>query len=329
MYQEIVDWNGDFGDVIETGSFNPFELLRQRPLTEFEREGACIAMLCYLMTAIENSTYESAVSDPQARQVRLVLRDALCEDVPLVKRALSAFLESEEAFNSANIALRSLPGVPELDIRKGEIIRLDIAYNHPVGDLIHAYIDYLSTQNYSRRKNKTYLHETVYFGANSVSLTFYDKFRECGFEEAKGLLRQEISFTNKTRIQKIFGARTLGKLSFPSIKRELEKALHILHVDLPILSGGRRAGIKLIQEFGLHEGVFLFGLLWLKEIFPLKILADTGNKHPRSLNRILARLPHRGYAVGMAVGEKDLPPLSIDVDILDGKRIAFMGNSNG
>ena len=82
MYQEIVDWNGDFGDGIETGSFNPFELLRQRPLTEFEREGVCIAMLCYLMTAIENSTYQSAVSDPQVRQVRLVLRDALCEDVP-------------------------------------------------------------------------------------------------------------------------------------------------------------------------------------------------------------------------------------------------------
>ena len=101
MYQEIVDWNGDFGDPIETGSFNPFELLRQGSLTEFEHEGVCVAMLCYLMTAIDNSTYEAAVSSPETRQVRLVLRDALCLDVPLVKRALAAFLESEEAFVSA------------------------------------------------------------------------------------------------------------------------------------------------------------------------------------------------------------------------------------
>ena len=101
MYQEIVDWEGCFGDPIETGSYNPFELLRQGSLTDFEREGVCVATLCYLMTAIDNSTYESAVSDPQARQVRLILRDALCEAVPLVKRALSAFLESEEAFKIA------------------------------------------------------------------------------------------------------------------------------------------------------------------------------------------------------------------------------------
>ncbi len=101
MYQEIVDWNGYFGDPIETGSFNPFELLRQGVLTEFQREGVCVALLCYLMTAIDNSTYEDAVSGPTACQVGLVLREALCEDVPAVKRALSAFLESEEAFVSA------------------------------------------------------------------------------------------------------------------------------------------------------------------------------------------------------------------------------------
>lgn len=77
MYQEIVDWNGYFGDPIETSSFNPFELLRQGVLTEFRREGVCVAVLCHLMTAINNSTYEDAVSGPTACQAGLVLRDAL------------------------------------------------------------------------------------------------------------------------------------------------------------------------------------------------------------------------------------------------------------
>ena len=101
MYREIVDYGGDFGDLIETGSFNPFELIRRDSLGEFEREGVCIALLCYLQSAIDNSTYEDAVSGPQSRLVRLMLRDALFDDVPLVKQALIAFLSSEEAFISA------------------------------------------------------------------------------------------------------------------------------------------------------------------------------------------------------------------------------------
>ncbi len=101
MYQEIVDWKGDFGDPIGTGSFNPFELLRQETLTDDKRQGVCVAMLCYLQTAIDNSTYNEAVSGPMARQVRLVLHKSLCEDAPILNRAHNAFLESEDAFVSA------------------------------------------------------------------------------------------------------------------------------------------------------------------------------------------------------------------------------------
>lgn len=100
MYSGIVEGLGDFGDGIETGSIRPYEMLTDRCLGDDERNGVGVALLCYIMTAIDNATYEDALSGPDGRRVRLLLRDNSFETMPWLTRALHAFLESEDAFVS-------------------------------------------------------------------------------------------------------------------------------------------------------------------------------------------------------------------------------------
>jgi len=173
------------------------------------------------------------------------------------------------AITQANEIIASLPGLPPIDIRQGEILRLDIAYNHQVGDLGNGYIDYLSKMSYSRRTTHSYLYETAYFSNKSVSSMFYDKFKESQLDGARGILRQEISYTNKKMIQEIFKAKHLGDLAFPNMRKELEKDLEALGLDRPIPSNGRYSWVELVEKHGYYAATFFYGLSRLKGIFPI------------------------------------------------------------
>ena len=101
MYREIISYEGSFGDPIETGPYNPFDVAREMPSTDPEREGVGVAMLCYLMAAIDNGTYAAALASGVARQAQVVRSEGLFEDLPAIDRALGAFFESEGAFLSS------------------------------------------------------------------------------------------------------------------------------------------------------------------------------------------------------------------------------------
>lgn len=101
MYQEIVEYDGDFGDSIETGSYNPLSVVADGPVTGSDGEGIGVALLCYLMTSIDNGTYEDAISDGQARAARLAIRNHVFRDMPCIHRALAEFFVSEIAFMNA------------------------------------------------------------------------------------------------------------------------------------------------------------------------------------------------------------------------------------
>lgn len=97
MYAEIVSYGGSFGDPIDHGSYDPYEVIRHPQLTSFERTGVSVAILHYLDCAMENSSYGSAVTD-QGPLVRAVLSDGLLDFEPLVYSAAEAFFESESSF---------------------------------------------------------------------------------------------------------------------------------------------------------------------------------------------------------------------------------------
>ena len=232
------------------------------------------------------------------------------------------------AISSANEIIAGLPGFPVIDIGRGEILRLDIVYNHYVGDLVSGYIDYLSKQTHSRRTTHSFLYSTVYFSNKSVTTKFYDKYKQCGLDAARGLLRQEISYRNKKRIREIFDAPQFGGLGFTPIKKELEKDLAVLGLDKLIPDDGRYAWKQLVEEHGYYGGTFHYGLLGLAKIYPIPEIAQHGGRHHRSINRLVQNalktsngntaVPLKGY----------LSALSIDVDIISEKRIVMKDNAN-
>ncbi len=97
MYAEIAGYGGVFGDAIEHGAYNPYQLIRDRTLTEFERTGVGVAVLVYLATGIDNATWDAALQD-QGPPLRRLIREGLLDDQPLVRAAATAFFESEADF---------------------------------------------------------------------------------------------------------------------------------------------------------------------------------------------------------------------------------------
>lgn len=96
MYEEIVDYDGDFGDPIE-GLESPFARLRSSDLASSDRTGWAVAALCLLSCGVDNSTHEAALRE-FGGQVRAAVDLGLCGEEDSVRGAFEAFLESEASF---------------------------------------------------------------------------------------------------------------------------------------------------------------------------------------------------------------------------------------
>ena len=97
MYADIEEYGGDFGDSVGSGTYDPYVEIRSPRLTPFEKTGVSVALLVYLTTAIDNSTYDDALAN-QGRLIRSVIAEGLLDDEPAVLTAANSFLESEDAF---------------------------------------------------------------------------------------------------------------------------------------------------------------------------------------------------------------------------------------
>jgi|GEM_PF-5063610 len=97
MYREILFHEGSFGDSIDFEAGNPFELILSPLLSNFQKTGISIAILVWLATSIDNSTYENAVKNEHRR-----LNEIEERIYPnLVAEAVEAFFQSEEGYNRA------------------------------------------------------------------------------------------------------------------------------------------------------------------------------------------------------------------------------------
>lgn len=107
----------------------------------------------------------------------------------------------------ANMFLAHVPNAPILDLAEGILIRLDICYNHQVGDAVDDYIKALGYLDYPHRRTKYHRYEGVEFKAKHITTKFYNKQHESGIPEAFGILRQETTIMSSKAIQKLFGIR--------------------------------------------------------------------------------------------------------------------------
>ena len=221
----------------------------------------------------------------------------------------------EETIKLCNVRLDGIPHIPKLDLAEGTLIRLDMCYNHQVGDAVNDYIRAIGNLEYPHRRTKYHRNEGAEFRAKHKTTKFYNKEYESGFAEAHGIMRQEITLINGKDIQKLFGVRQPTLMDMTK-----EKIVEFLRDDLEKLGllgnsiATRNTALKsLSEEYGTDAGIYYFGLLNLKMDKSKKQIGEDAGTHPRSLDRKLKKIIDTGIPLTLTDREEPLPPLSINL----------------
>jgi hypothetical protein len=227
----------------------------------------------------------------------------------------------EEAIQLANSELAKIPDIPKLDLAEGVLIRLDMCYNHQVGDAVDDYIRAIGNLEYPHRRTKFHLGEGSEFRAKHKTTKFYNKEHESGYIEAHGILRQEITMIKGKDIQKFLGVKnpTLLNVTREQVKQELESDLEKLGLLNNSIANRNTAFETLSDTYGEHAGVYYFGYLVSKTQKSRKRIAKESKMHPRSIDRKLKKIVDVGIPLTLTDREEPLPPLEIRFDDLTTK----------
>lgn len=221
----------------------------------------------------------------------------------------------EEAIKIANAKLAKVRDIPMLDIAEGILIRLDICYNHQVGDAVDDYIKALSNLDYPHRRTKAHRYEGVEYRAKHKVTKFYNKENETGKVEARGILRHETTMLKGKDIQKLTGSKSPTLLDVPIdlIKESLMgdlKALGLLNNSI----ANRDTALKtLCEAYGEDAGFYYYGLLVARQNKSKKQIKSVMKKHPRSIDRKIKKIKDVGLPTTFTDREEPLPPLVIDL----------------
>lgn len=102
MYHQLYEYRGDFGDAIDWGPYKPIEVRQGESLRSEQLEGASVALLCLLASAIDNSTLVDAQSSYTRSVLDLLSNGRLFEEDSILNAVrIFARAESEEEFYSA------------------------------------------------------------------------------------------------------------------------------------------------------------------------------------------------------------------------------------
>ena len=147
----------------------------------------------------------------------------------------------DTALDQANIEFSRISGLPKLDdIRNAIICRLDVCINFQVGENGPDYIQALQKGYFPHRSIRPYPTTGIIFCAKSgISTCIYLKYEDphCGHEEARGLLRFEISMRKKNQIDKRTGKKNtlVRDITLAFVTVLLSKDLKVLKLDHPMV----------------------------------------------------------------------------------------------
>lgn len=217
------------------------------------------------------------------------------------------------AVKIANVMLDSIPNVPRIDIAEGVLIRLDMCFNHQVGEAVDDYIKALGNLDYPHRRTKYHRYEGVEYRAKHKTTKFYNKERESGYFEAHGILRQEITLMNSRDIKKLTGKKqpTLLDVSEKKVMEELNTDLEKLGLLGNSIQTHDTAFEMLCDEFGEYAGFYYWAMLKNKTEKSRKRIAKESKMHPRSIDRKLRKIVDTGIPLTVTDREEPLPPLKI------------------
>lgn len=110
-------------------------------------------------------------------------------------------LAIDSSIKVGNKILSEVPHAPILDLAEGILLRVDMCYNHQVGEAVDDYIRAMRDLEYPHRRTKYHRGEGVEFRSKHITTKFYNKQRETGMVEAAGILRQETTILSGTEVK--------------------------------------------------------------------------------------------------------------------------------
>ena len=220
---------------------------------------------------------------------------------------------TDGAVKIANFQLAAVPNIPKLDLGEGVLIRLDLCYNHQVGEMVDDYINALSKLEYPHRKTKYHRSEGAEFKAKHKTTKFYNKEHESGYIEAHGILRQETTMLDGKDIQKFLlkSKPTLLDISREQVIAELNSDLGKLGLLNNSIGNQNTALKRLCDEYGEMAGMYYHSLLINKMSKSKKRITAETKLHPRSLDRRLRKIIDADLPLTLTDREEPLPPLEI------------------
>jgi len=189
-----------------------------------------------------------------------------------------------------------------------------MCYNHQVVEKVNDYIEALGKLEYPHRRTKHHRFEGVEFRAKRKTTKFYDKERESGDIEAKGILRQETTLINGKDIQKLLKVRkpTLKDISFEQVAKFMRDELDRLGLLNNSIGTHDTALKQLCAKHGSDAGIYYYAILELKIDKSKKEIINETQMHPRSLDRKLKKIKDTGIPLTLTDREEPLPPLNIN-----------------
>ena len=218
-----------------------------------------------------------------------------------------------ELIDVASSKLPTITGVPNVDLWNGALYRLDVCYNHQVGELVPYYVDALQPLEFSHRKTKPYTSQGVQYQSKSVTSKFYNKEKESSNSAAWGILRQETTL-RREKIKKMTDKKnpTLHDLTPDLLFQALEDDLNTLDLLGRSIGTADTTLSQLCKSEGELAGIFYYGLLHADVSLTKDRLNSATMSHPRSLNRRLKKIVDAGMPLTITKHIEPLPPLVID-----------------
>jgi hypothetical protein len=230
----------------------------------------------------------------------------------------------EGAINQANLMRPDVPGIPQLDLWKGTLYRLDIYYNFQDGRLVPFYIQALLPLEIARRKTRPYTNQGVQYGNKQVALKLYSK-EQCYIDkklpinpDAKGVLRSEVTL-RRNAVKRLTGKKypTLRGITIELAVGALENELQRLGLLNRSIGTYDTTLEKLCEIYGTDAGFCYFGALAARVEYPSReTVIAASDIHPRTMDRRLKKVLAAGLPLTMTKADEPLPPLIIDREMI-------------
>jgi hypothetical protein len=224
-------------------------------------------------------------------------------------------LDFDETLELISRELLLVPPVPLINLSKGLIQRIDIFKNHQVDSLVPYYVDAISHLNYPQRDTIYYQNTEVLFKADCGSSKYYDKQHECKLHQAYGILRQEVTFRDRGRLEKMTGLHlpTIQLFTQECNKLILNNDLNKLYLDQNVIANREFAHEIFVKRYGGKEGEYLMNLLIDRQTLSKKqVMEKYGYKDRSTINKAEKQITKAGISMALTNRKLPLPPLGID-----------------